>query len=335
MNNVLEKTNLFKIGILYVLILVVVELNCKKKSDGTLPPSAVNSIKIVVPSEECKMVIDYSNYNNPNLPIKAVIYPAEAGKAVSWLPSDYLGGNIGTPNTGSCNPTSSSTNSDGEAESFLVPGSYGSTFYGGDDYRVTATSSGYGSVTSPTITLYKKMHIEVDWQTDLAPDLSWITTKFGYVFPGPTANTYILVETHIDETDLQQESFHEDYLKYYARNNHQHKDSFSVYLGTIKYVIDHYTWTGISQRARGDTGWSFICVQAINDLASSYPDSIGWVDTIRKEVTIHEIGHQIFLADHCYTPSCIMDPHVSFGERDTIFCGNHLNDLKSIPKFWR
>ena len=324
----------------YIVLLVALYFfllggDCDHGGPGDGQPNPTGTIEIVSPTEDCKMVIDYSNYENPGIGIKARIDPANSNISINWSSADVGVPNQGSPVIGICNPAVSLTDPDGNAVTTFSPGVYNSTYYGGDNYLITASSAGYGLDISPTITLYKKMHIEVDWQTGLEPDLSWIDTKFGYTAPGLSTRTYILVETHLDETDLTPKSFHEFELRNYVQAHHQDSLTFTVYLGTIEYVIDHYTWTGISQRARGDTGWSFICVAAINDLIAAYPDSIGWVDTIRKEVTIHEIGHQIFRADHCDTSGCIMDPHMSFGERDTIFCANHLDSLRGIPKFWR
>lgn len=328
----MPEIDMTKIGIILLSLTVFLEFNCKKKTDGTLPPSTANSIKVVTPSEACKMVIGYSNYDNPGIPIKARIDPADSNVFINWSSADVGNPNQGSPVVGTCNPGVSLTNPDGNAVTKLYPGVYNSTFYGGDDYLITASSAGYGLDISPTITLYKKMHIEVDWQSGLEPDLSWVNTKFGYTAPGLSASTYILVETHIDDTDLTSEALYSYKLGEYVRDHHQHRDSFTVYLCGIKEFTDAPTTAGFSRSARGDTGWSFIAVGFCN---SAWPDSPAWMDTAHKATVVHELGHQTFLAGHCATSGCIMDYPISGGERDTVFCSFHLNDLKGIPRFWR
>jgi hypothetical protein len=321
------------IGIVFVTISVIMIANCGSKDDEQ--PGPEQYALITSPPEPCKMIIDYINYTNPGIWITAEIYPHTEGISVTWFPSDAGGlPNWGLPINGTCNPISSLTNSDGRTETYLSPGTFGETFYGGDDYRVTAAISGYGSATSPTVTLHKKMHIETDWQTGYEPKLIWIDSKFSYTYPGPSARAYILAQTHIDETNLSPMALHEWEMATYVSSHRQYLESYTVYLCGIRYDLDDPTALGLSRPARGDTGWSLICVEIQYDLANAYPDSIGWLDTLSKSVTIHELGHQTFLADDCDVLGCIMDGHIRFGERDTLFCNNHLSDMKSIPQFW-
>lgn len=164
--------------------------DCDNGAPGDGQSNPTGTIEIVSPAKDCKMVIDYSNYDDPGIGIKARIDPADSTVYINCSSADVGNPNQGSPVVGNCNSAVSLTDHDGNPVTTFSSGVYNSTYYGGDNYLITASSAGYGLDISPTITLYKKMHIEVDWQIGFQPDLSWIDTKFGYTAPA-------LLPTHI------------------------------------------------------------------------------------------------------------------------------------------
>lgn len=276
------------------------------------------------PGDSVDLVIDYQNHGNPSVSSGIQICPVKKDVTVNWEWSDYGGGNYGSA---SVNPENSMTNDKGWATTVFTPGIYSGTYYGGNDFNITASTAEYGSWTSGIITLWKKMHIEVDYQTDNAPDLGWITPKFAH--DDRDKCCYVKNATYIDDTDLTEEGLWYENLDEYAETHHGNPTTQTVYLCGVKGFNDGLEYLGFALLSTyGYGGWSFVAVSRI-DFWYDPPT----LDTMQKLIVVHELGHQIgFINYECANVGCIM--YSPPEPEDTLFCTGCRDMIRLNSTFW-
>jgi|GEM_PF-6599192 len=275
------------------------------------------------PVESVDLVIDYQNHENPSLQSGIQIYPVKKDVTVNWGWSDYGGGNYGSA---SVNPASI-TDNQGWATTVFIPGMYGGTYYGGNDFMVTASANEYGSWASGIISLWKKMHIEVDYQTNNEPDLGWITPKFAH--DDRNKCCYVKSETYIDDINLPEQELWYAELDAYAETHHDNPNTRTVYLCGVKGFQDGFLYVGFgSVGTYGYDGWAFVGVSRI-DFWYEPPTE----DTMQQLIVVHELGHQVgFINYECGTENCIM--HEFLGAEDTLFCTYCRDMIRLYSTFW-